>query len=97
MIIQLNNTFYIGTTSSNTAIITIPAADLQILTEITHTIIVNVNDLADACFLLMRQYDESEPINIGSGNDISITELVHIIMEEKSAEKTETIMNKLLP
>ena len=42
----------------------------------------NVNDLADACFLLMRQYDESEPINIGSGNDISITELVHIIMEE---------------
>ena len=30
----------------------------------------------------MRQYDESEPINIGSGNDISITELVHIIMEE---------------
>ena len=46
VIIQLNNTFYIGTTSSNTAIITIPAADLQILTEITHTIIVNVNDLA---------------------------------------------------
>ena len=42
----------------------------------------NVNDLADACFLLMIQYDESEPINIGSGNDISITELVHIIMEE---------------
>ena len=42
----------------------------------------NVNDLADACFLLMRQYDESEPINIGSGSDISITELVHIIMEE---------------
>ena len=44
--IQLNNTFYIGTTSSNTAIITIPAANLQILSEITHTIIVNVNDLA---------------------------------------------------
>ena len=42
----------------------------------------NVDDLADACFLLMRQYDESEPINIGSGSDISITELVHIIMEE---------------
>lgn len=42
----------------------------------------NVDDLADACFLLMRQYDESEPINIGSGSDISITELIHIIMEE---------------
>ena len=42
----------------------------------------NVDDLADACFLLMRQYDESEPINIGSGSDISITELINIIMEE---------------
>jgi len=42
----------------------------------------NVDDLANACFLLMRQYDESEPINIGSGSDISITELIHIIMEE---------------
>ena len=42
----------------------------------------NVDDLANACFLLMRQYDESEPINIGSGSDISITELTNIIMEE---------------
>jgi len=42
----------------------------------------NVDDLANACFLLMRQYDESEPINIGSGSDISITELIHIIREE---------------
>ena len=42
----------------------------------------NVDDLANACFLLMRQYDESEPINIGSGSDISITELINIIMEE---------------
>jgi len=42
----------------------------------------NVDDLANACFLLMRQYDESEPINIGSGSDISIIELIHIIREE---------------
>ena len=42
----------------------------------------NVDDLANACFLLMKQYDESEPINIGSGSDISITELINIIMEE---------------
>ena len=44
--------------------------------------LLNVDDLANACFLLMRQYDESEPINIGSGSDISITELINIIMEE---------------
>lgn len=42
----------------------------------------NVEDLANACFLLMNQYDEAEPINIGSGSDISITELINIIREE---------------
>ena len=42
----------------------------------------NVDDLANACFLLMNQYDEAEPINIGSGSDISITELINIIREE---------------
>lgn len=42
----------------------------------------NVDDLAEACFLLMKEYDESEPINIGSGNDISINELIKIIKEE---------------
>ncbi len=30
----------------------------------------------------MKEYDESEPINIGSGSDISIIELIHIIKEE---------------
>ena len=42
----------------------------------------NVDDLADACFLLMKEYNESEPINIGSGSDISIIQLIHIIREE---------------
>jgi len=42
----------------------------------------NVDDLANACYLLMNKYDEAEPINIGSGSDISITELINIIMEE---------------
>ena len=42
----------------------------------------NVDDLAEACFLLMKEYDESEPINIGSGNDISINELIKLIKEE---------------
>ena len=45
-----------------------------------------VDDLADACFLLMSQYDDAEPINIGSGGDISITELIHIIREEINYE-----------
>lgn len=42
----------------------------------------NVDDLANACYLLMNEYDEAEPINIGSGSDISITELINIIIEE---------------
>ncbi len=42
----------------------------------------NVDDLANACYLLMNEYDEAEPINIGSGSEISITELINIIMEE---------------
>ena len=42
----------------------------------------NVDDLANACYLLMNKYDEAEPINIGSGSDISITELINIIVEE---------------
>ena len=42
----------------------------------------NVDDLANACYLLMNEYDEADPINIGSGSDISITELTNLIMEE---------------
>ena len=30
----------------------------------------------------MNEYDEAEPINIGSGSDISITELTNLIIEE---------------
>ena len=42
----------------------------------------NVDDLANACYLLMNEYNEAEPINIGSGSDISITELTNLIIEE---------------
>ncbi len=42
----------------------------------------NVDDLANACYSLMKDYDEAELINIGSGSDISITELINIIIEE---------------
>lgn len=35
-----------------------------------------VDDLADACVLLMQKYDSPDPINVGYGSDISIFALV---------------------
>ncbi|HEY44599.1 MAG TPA: GDP-L-fucose synthase [Anaerolineae bacterium] len=39
------------------------------------------DDLADACVLIMREYDDLKPINIGSGLDLSIGELAQLIKE----------------
>ncbi|MDD5658266.1 MAG: GDP-L-fucose synthase, partial [Elusimicrobia bacterium] len=39
----------------------------------------HVDDMAQACLLLMRVYDSSEIINIGCGQDITISELADII------------------
>jgi len=39
----------------------------------------HVDDLADACFFLMNNYDGSEILNIGTGNDLTIKELAEII------------------
>jgi len=39
------------------------------------------DDLADACIFLMKNYDSSEPINIGSGNVMEIGELALAIKE----------------
>ena len=41
----------------------------------------HVNDLADACVFLMESYDESEHINVGTGEDISIKNLAELIAE----------------
>jgi len=41
----------------------------------------HVDDLADAVIYLMNNYDENEPINIGTGEDISIKELAELIKE----------------
>lgn len=41
----------------------------------------HVDDLADACIFLMNKYNESEIINIGTGSDITIKELVELIKE----------------
>lgn len=39
----------------------------------------HVDDLADACLFLMRQYDDELWINVGSGYDISIGELGQLV------------------
>jgi len=38
-----------------------------------------VDDVADACFYLMQTYEDGEIVNIGTGEDVSITELVEIM------------------
>lgn len=38
-----------------------------------------VDDLADACLFLMDCYEENEPINVGTGKDISIRELAMLV------------------
>jgi GDP-L-fucose synthase len=40
-----------------------------------------VDDLADACFFLIENYDESSQINIGTGEDLSIRELARLVAE----------------
>jgi GDP-L-fucose synthase len=42
----------------------------------------HVDDLADACFFLLKNYNEKGLVNIGSGNDISIKELAQLIASE---------------
>jgi GDP-L-fucose synthase len=39
----------------------------------------HVDDLADACVFLMRHYDETSHINVGTGEDVSIRELAEMV------------------
>jgi len=41
----------------------------------------HVDDLADACLFLMREYDDVEHINVGTGEDLSIGELASLVRE----------------
>jgi GDP-L-fucose synthase len=41
----------------------------------------HVDDLADACYFLMQNYDEAGLVNIGVGDDISIRDLAEMIRE----------------
>jgi GDP-L-fucose synthase len=38
-----------------------------------------VDDLADACLFLLERYDDAQPINVGTGADLSIAELADIV------------------
>ena len=39
----------------------------------------HVDDLADACFTAMLKYDSPEPLNVGTGEDVTIKELSEMI------------------
>jgi GDP-L-fucose synthase len=41
----------------------------------------HVDDLAEACLFLMQHYNEPGHINIGTGSDVTIAELAHIIKQ----------------
>ena len=41
----------------------------------------HVDDLAEACYVCMKNYNESEHINVGTGEDVTIKELAHTISD----------------
>jgi GDP-L-fucose synthase len=41
----------------------------------------HVDDLADACVFLLREYSNEQPVNIGWGQDVSILELATLVQE----------------
>jgi len=41
----------------------------------------HVDDLAAACLLLLERYDDDEPVNIGTGTDLSIKDLAELVAE----------------
>jgi GDP-L-fucose synthase len=46
----------------------------------------HVDDLADACYFLLENYNEQGLVNIGCGTDVSIKELVDLIVAEVGYE-----------
>lgn len=64
----------------------------------------HVDDLADACVFLMNHYDESDIVNVGCGEDISIAELALLVKDivgytgdiEYDIEKPDGTPRKLL-
>ncbi len=64
----------------------------------------HVDDLAEACYFLLQNYNDSEPVNIGCGIDISIGDLAELINKtvggdaqiEYNTSKPDGTMRKLL-
>src|SRR5829696_2542353 len=64
----------------------------------------HVDDLADACFFLMQNYDKTESVNIGSSEEVTIAELAQLIKKITGYEgelrhdstKPDGVMRKLL-
>ena len=54
----------------------------------------HVDDLAEACFICMQNYDEIEHINIGTGYDISIKKLAAIISKIVGNKKIKWDISK---
>ena len=48
----------------------------------------HVDDLAEACHTCMETYDDSEPINIGTGEDVTIKELAETIKDVVGYKKS---------
>ena len=46
----------------------------------------HVDDLADACYFLLQNYNEQGLVNIGCGKDVSIKELAELISSEVGYE-----------
>ena len=46
----------------------------------------HVDDLADACYFLLQNYNELGLVNIGCGTDVSIKELAELIAAEVKYE-----------
>jgi GDP-L-fucose synthase len=62
------------------------------------------DDLADACIFVMREYNSTEPINLGTGFDLSIRELAEMVKKVVgfggeliyNASKPDGMMRKVL-
>lgn len=58
--------------------------------------LLHVDDLADACLHLMLRYDGLEPINVGTGEDISIADLARLI-QRITGYRGKLRFNALMP
>ena len=41
----------------------------------------HVDDLADACIMLMERYDDDSPINVGTGEDLTVRQLADLVAD----------------